>query len=188
MPSEKIVALLLDEDRRGLESAARLSREIALAAEWIADSFTGGGTVLFAGAGTSGRLGVLEAAECPPTFGTDPDRIRAVIAGGTQAVFEAREGAEDRAEDGRSAAETLGVGDLLIGISASSVTPFARGALDQARAGGARTRLGPRTGVPAVAKGDGVDTPSTTAGATRISRVAGLASGRAVPALQSASV
>src|SRR6185295_3837480 len=92
-------------------------------------------------AGTSGRLAVLEAAECPPTFGTDPDRIRAVIAGGEGAVFRAVEGAEDRADDGRQAAELLAPADLLIGISASSVTAFVRGALERARERGARTVL-----------------------------------------------
>ena len=132
MPDEEVVALLLDEDRRGLAAARGLSREIARAAGWLADSFAAGGTVLFAGAGTSGRLGVLEAAECPPTFGTDPARIRAAIAGGPEAVFEAREGAEDRAEEGRRAAEGLAAGDLLVGVSASSVTPFVRGSLAQA--------------------------------------------------------
>ena len=141
MPGEEIVALLLEEDRRGLESARRLSREVALAAQWLADSVVGGGTVVFAGAGTSGRLGILEAAECPPTFGTDPAQIRGVIAGGPEAVFVAREGAEDRAEDGHLAAEGLTGGDLLVGISASSVTPFVRGALERARSRGARTIL-----------------------------------------------
>jgi N-acetylmuramic acid 6-phosphate etherase len=141
MPGEKIVALLLDEDRRGLETARRLSAEVARASRWIAESFAGGGEVVFVGAGTSGRLGILEAAECPPTFGTDPARIRAVIAGGPEAVFAAREGAEDREEDGRRAVAGLGVGDLVVGISASSVTPYVGGALAGARPLGARTIL-----------------------------------------------
>ena len=141
MPPEQVVKLLLDEDQRGLDAARRLSDELARAAEWIAESFAGGGTVLLAGAGTSGRLGVLEAAECPPTFGTDPARVRAAIAGGPEAVFEAREGAEDRADEGRRAAGELAAGDLLIGISASSVTPFVRGALEEASSRGARTVL-----------------------------------------------
>jgi len=97
--------------------------------------------VVFAGAGTSGRLGILEAAECPPTFGTDPEQIRAVIAGGSEAVFAAREGAEDIFSDGSKAAEELAAGDLLIAVSASSVTPFAHGALASARGNGARTIL-----------------------------------------------
>jgi N-acetylmuramic acid 6-phosphate etherase len=121
---------------------ARRSQEgIARAASWVAEVLDGGGTMLFAGAGTSGRLGILEAAECPPTFGTEPDQIRAVIAGGPEAVFEAREGAEDIAEDGAAAAKELGAGDLLIAVSASSATPFVLGALASARSGGARTIL-----------------------------------------------
>ena len=141
LPTAEAVALLLEEDRRGIETALHHREAIARAAEWVADALAGGGSVVFAGAGTSGRLGVLEAAECPPTFGTDPGRIRAVIAGGEGAVFRAAEGAEDREDDGRRAAEGLGPGDLLVGLSASSVTPFTRGALDAARGRGARTVL-----------------------------------------------
>ena len=96
---------------------------------------------MFLGAGTSGRLGVLEAAECPPTFGTPPERIVGVMAGGPRAVFRSVEGAEDRREAGRRAARARGAGDLLVGISASAVTPFVRGALAEARERGARTVL-----------------------------------------------
>ncbi len=124
-----------------MAAARRRRREIARAAVWIAETLERGGDVLFAGAGTSGRLGVLEAAECPPTFGTSPRRIRAAIAGGRRAVFAAREGVEDRAAEGRRIASALRPGDLLIGISASSVTPYVRGALAAARARGARTVL-----------------------------------------------
>ena len=141
LPAEEVVTLLLEEDRRGLDAALRHRETVAQAADWVAETLASEGTVLFAGAGTSGRLGVLEAAECPPTFGTDPTSIRAVIAGGSEAVFAAREGAEDRAEDGRAAASELVERDLLIAISASSVTPFAQGALAMARERGARTVL-----------------------------------------------
>ena len=141
LPTEDLVGLLLEEDRRGLDAALRHRAAIAEVAGWVADALAAGGDVVFAGAGTSGRLGVLEAAECPPTFGTDPQRIRAFMAGGEEAVFRAREGAEDRGEDGRRAVRGLGSGDLLIALSASSVTPFARGALAAARAQGARTVL-----------------------------------------------
>jgi len=141
LSSEEIVSLLLEEDRAGIEAALDQRETIAMAAAWVAETLESGGDVVFAGAGTSGRLGILEAAECPPTFGTDPERIRAVMAGGQMAVFEAQEGAEDRFDDGCDAVQNLGSGDLLVGLSASSVTPYARGALAQARHKGARTML-----------------------------------------------
>ena len=141
LSGEDIVTLLLTEDRGGLDLALENRAAIARAARCFADTLEAGRDVVFAGAGTSGRLGVLEAAECPPTFGTDPARIRAVIAGGPEAVFEAREGSEDRGEDGRRAAQSLQPGDLLIGLSASSVTPFVLGALAEARSIGAATIL-----------------------------------------------
>ena len=139
--SEEIVGLILEEDRRGLEAALAQKEKIARVADLLAKTLAHGGRVLFAGAGTSGRLGVLEAAECPPTFGTDPDRIAAAIAGGPEAVFRSQEGAEDIEEAGREAVAGLGAGDLLISVSASSVTPFALGALHAAADRGARTVL-----------------------------------------------
>ena len=141
LPTERVVALLLDEDRRAIVAAAREGRTIARAARLAADTLARGGDVLFLGAGTSGRLAVLEAAECPPTFGSDPRRIRAVMAGGNESVFLSREGAEDREDAGRDEGARLGASDLLVGISASSVTPFVRGALGSARAQGAATVL-----------------------------------------------
>jgi N-acetylmuramic acid 6-phosphate etherase len=135
------VALLLDEDRRGVAAAARQTKAITRAARLVADAFERGDDVVFAGAGTSGRMGVLEAAECPPTFGSDPRRIRAAMAGGAASVFRAKEGAEDSEPDGRREGRRLGEGDVLIGISASSVTPFVRTALAAARRKGARTVL-----------------------------------------------
>ncbi|MGH9379548.1 MAG: N-acetylmuramic acid 6-phosphate etherase [Thermoanaerobaculia bacterium] len=138
---EEVVRLLVEEDARGIKTVLRHAAELGQAAEWLADALETGDHILLAGAGTSGRLAVLEAAECPPTFGTEPERIEAVIAGGPDAVSAAREGAEDREDDGRAAADGLRRGDLLIGISASSVTPYVRGALAAARARGARTVL-----------------------------------------------
>jgi N-acetylmuramic acid 6-phosphate etherase len=141
LSTRAIVELVLDEDRRALAAARRVAAAVARAAARAADCFARGGRIVFAGAGTSGRLGVIEAAECPPTFGTDPARIRAAIAGGPDAVFAAREGAEDDEGAGRNAAAGLGRRDLLIGISASSVTPFVRAALAAARRQGAGTVL-----------------------------------------------
>jgi N-acetylmuramic acid 6-phosphate etherase len=141
LATEEVVSLLLEEDSRGLEAALRNREDIARAATWVAETLEVDGQVVFAGAGTSGRLGILEAAECPPTFGTEPEQIRAEIAGGRDAIFEAKEGAEDVHEDGAKVAEELGARDLLIAISASSVTPFVLGALEAAQAHGARTVL-----------------------------------------------
>jgi N-acetylmuramic acid 6-phosphate etherase len=141
MSTQRAVALLLDEDRRALTATLRQRGPIARAARAVARSLARGGRVVLAGAGTSGRLGVIEAAECPPTFGIDPDRVRAVIAGGPGAVFRSVEGAEDREGGGRRAGRGLGDGDVLIAISASALTPFARGALAAARERRARTVL-----------------------------------------------
>lgn len=138
---EEVVTLLLEEDRRGLDMALRHRESIAQAAEWAAGALASGGSIVFAGAGTSGRLGILEAAECPPTFGSDPERIRALMAGGNEAIFRAREGAEDDAEAGYRAATDLGADDVLIGLSASSVTRYVEGAVSRARERGARTIL-----------------------------------------------
>jgi N-acetylmuramic acid 6-phosphate etherase len=141
LPTAEVVALMLDEDRRALVAAGRERVRIARAATLAAEALEAGGDVVLIGAGTSGRLAVLEAAECPPTFGSDPRRIRAVMAGGNESVYLAREGAEDHEDVGREEGARLGPQDLLIGISASSVTPFVRGALETARARGAKTVL-----------------------------------------------
>jgi N-acetylmuramic acid 6-phosphate etherase len=154
LPTTRVVALLLDEDRRALVAASAQRGPIARAARLVADTLAAGGHVVFPGAGTSGRLGVLEASECPPTFSSDPRSIRAVMAGGEGAVFRAVEGAEDRAHEGSAEAARLARGDVLVGISASSVTPFVRGALETARARGVRTVLltcAPRPGLRALA-------------------------------------
>lgn len=140
-PTERVVALLLDEDRLAIVAAAREGRAIARAARLAAETLARGGDIVFLGAGTSGRLAVLEAAECPPTFGFDPRRIRAVMAGGHESVFLAREGSEDQEDAGREEGARLRASDLLVGISASSLTPFVRGALATARERGAATVL-----------------------------------------------
>src|SRR5450759_3132283 len=127
----RVVALMQSEDRRVLAALRRAQPAIVRAAAEFAATFRAGGTCFLFGAGTSGRLAVIEAAELPPTFGTDPKRVRAVIAGGRGAVFRAREGAEDNYEDGVRRAGSVRRGDLVIGVSASSVTAFVRGALDR---------------------------------------------------------
>lgn len=138
---ERVVALMQAEDRRVLDAVRKAKPEIVRAAEAFRDVWVRGRNCWLFGAGTSGRLAVLESAELPPTFGTDPRRVRAVMAGGRGAVFRAKEGAEDRADEGSRAASRSRKGDLVIGVSASSVTPFVRGALDEARRRGARTVL-----------------------------------------------
>ena len=129
------------EDRRVLAALSAARSAIVQAGEAFRETYASGGTCLLFGAGTSGRLAVLEAAELPPTFGTDPRRVRAIVAGGKGAVFRAREGAEDRLAEGARLAKSVRRGDLVIGVSASAVTPFVRGALASARARGAKTVL-----------------------------------------------
>jgi len=137
------IALLMNrEDRRAVLAVARVRRQIATAVETIVAALRRRGRLFFVGAGTSGRLGVLEAAECPPTFGTPRRLVQAIMAGGHAAVFRSREGAED---DARAAARAVGTrvrpGDVVVGVSASGVTPFVRAALATARRRGARTVL-----------------------------------------------
>jgi N-acetylmuramic acid 6-phosphate etherase len=136
-----VVALMQAEDARVLRALSSARPAIVRAAEAFRQTYAAGGTCFLVGAGTSGRLAVLEAAELPPTFGTDPRRVRAIVAGGRDAVFRSREGAEDRFAEGAGVAAAAGPRDLVIGVSASSVTPFVRGALRRARARGARTVL-----------------------------------------------
>ena len=131
------------EDLRAFDAVGEVLDEIGRAAALIEEAFRSGGRLIYAGAGTSGRLGVLDAAECPPTFGSDPGMVVGVVAGGTEALVRSREGAEDRADDGAAAMADLGVGpsDVVLGIAAGSTTPYAVGALGEARRRGARTVL-----------------------------------------------
>lgn len=139
----EIVDLINAEDATVPTAVATQRDAIARAIELAEETFRGGGRLIYAGAGTSGRLGVLDAAECPPTFGTDPDMVQAVIAGGPPALTRAQEGAEDRPDDARRDVDALAVGrgDLVIGIAASGTTPYVRAAIEQARARGARTGI-----------------------------------------------
>jgi N-acetylmuramic acid 6-phosphate etherase len=136
----EIVDIMNAEDRGVADAVATQREEIAIAIGWIEEAFRGGGHLFYVGAGTSGRLGILDATECPPTFGSDPELVQGIIAGGERAVFRSQEGAEDAPEGGASAIEAKGVraGDVVVGIAASGTTPFVRGALLRARALGAR--------------------------------------------------
>src|SRR5499426_732564 len=137
-----IAALMNREDRRAVAAVGRVRPQIAAAVELIVAALQKGGRLFFVGAGTSGRLGVLEAAECPPTFGTPARLVQAVIAGGRRAVFRSAEGAEDDAAAGaRQVRERVRRGDAVVGIAASGVTPFVRAALEAASRRGASTIL-----------------------------------------------
>lgn len=131
-----------EEDRQVPEAAGKVNPKIAQAVTLIVSSLKKGGRLFFVGAGTSGRLGVLEAAECPPTFNTSPALVQAVMAGGREAVFRSQEGAEDRElEAKQQIAKKVKSKDVVVGISASGVTGFVRSALQEAGRRGAHTVL-----------------------------------------------
>lgn len=139
-PLKDLVAVICREDAVVPRAVAKEAPRIAKAAEYAAAALANGGRVVFVGAGTSGRLGVLEAAEIPPTFGTSPSSVKAIMAGGRAAVFKSKEGAEDDAKEGaRRIRKETKRGDLVVGIAASGVTPFVRGALLEARRRGCKT-------------------------------------------------
>ncbi len=136
-----IVRLINEEDRTVAGAVGCEAEAVAQAVELAVAAFRAGGRLVYVGAGTSGRLGVLDAAEMPPTYGTDPSLVQGVVAGGFQALVRAREGAEDRPDDGGAAMDERDVGadDFVLGIAASGTTPFVHGALARARERGART-------------------------------------------------
>jgi N-acetylmuramic acid 6-phosphate etherase len=124
-------------------AVARAREEIARAIDLIETAFRAGGRLIYVGAGTSGRLGVLDAAECPPTFGTPPEMVVGIIAGGLPALIKSIEGAEDdvNAGIGEMDARRVGPTDVVVGIAASATTPYVRAALSRAQTLGARTAL-----------------------------------------------
>ena len=135
-----IVDLINAEDRRIADAVAAERLSIARAIDFVEAAFRADGRLIYVGAGTSGRLGVLDAAEMPPTYGTDPAMVRGVIAGGYAALVRAQEGAEDHPEDGAAEMDALEVAenDFVLGIATSGTTPFVHGAVDRAKARGAR--------------------------------------------------
>jgi N-acetylmuramic acid 6-phosphate etherase len=139
-PIGEIIDLMIAEDRKVVAAVHRERDRIAHGVEIIAQALRRGGRIFFVGAGTSGRLGVVEAAEMPPTFGTSPASVQAIMAGGKDAVFKAREGVEDDYEEGARAVARLRPTkkDVVVGVSASGLTPFVRGALTRARKSGLR--------------------------------------------------
>src|ERR671920_265358 len=135
-----IVEGMLNEDRKMLAAVHREKERIAVGVDIITQSLRKGGRIIFVGAGTSGRLGVLESAEMPPTFSTDPALVQAIMAGGRDAIFAAKEGVEDNYEEGARSITRLRPTkkDIVVGVSASGMTQFVRGALTRARKAGAR--------------------------------------------------
>jgi len=135
-----IVDLMVSEDKKVVAAVHKEKERIIAGAQMVTESFRKGGRIIFVGAGTSGRLGVTEAAEMPPTFGVSTTRVRAIMAGGKDSVFTPKEGVEDDYEEGARAVARLRPQkrDVVIGISASGVTNFVRGALTRARKAGLR--------------------------------------------------
>ncbi|MEO7996409.1 MAG: N-acetylmuramic acid 6-phosphate etherase [Gemmatimonadaceae bacterium] len=138
-----IVEMMSAEDRTVAETVATQLPSIATAVEYAEAAFRAGGRLLYAGAGTSGRLGVLDASECPPTFGVQPGMVVGIIAGGDTALRNAVEGAEDVREEGAKAmdAHNVNAKDFFVGIAASGTTPYVQAALQRAKELGARTGL-----------------------------------------------
>ena len=139
----EIVDLIAAEDAGVPAAVARSRVEIARAIDLIEAAFRSGGRLLYVGAGTSGRVGVLDAAECPPTFGSDPEMVVGIIAGGFKALLRSVEGAEDDVNAGMAEMDGHRVTgrDIVVGIAASGTTPYVRGALGRAQTLGARTVL-----------------------------------------------
>jgi N-acetylmuramic acid 6-phosphate etherase len=172
----EIVDLINAEDRLVPEAVASQRGEIAHAIELAEETFRSGGRLFYVGAGTSGRLGVLDASEIPPTFGADPVMVQGIIAGGMAALTRAQEGAEDVVENGAKEmdANSVGPDDFVIGIAASGTTPYVHAAVVRA------AELGARTGIIACSKlpGNIVDTvdvaivpitgPEVVTGSTRM--------------------
>ena len=129
-----MVKLMAEENRVVEDAVAAEAEHIAAAVDVIAKALESGGHLIYVGAGTSGRLGVLDASECPPTFGVDYELVRGIIAGGESAMFRASEGAEDHFEQGAAdlVADGVQAGDVVVGLSASGGAPYVLGALTKA--------------------------------------------------------
>lgn len=141
LSSLELVELFNREDAKTIAAIAEAKPQLAAAIDRAAYSLRQGGRLFYVGAGTSGRLGVLDAAECPPTFCTSPDLVQGIIAGGSEALVRSSEGLEDRAEDGAAAIVERHITaiDVVVGIAAGGTTPYVHGALQAARQQGATT-------------------------------------------------
>ena len=194
MAPEAIAALMLGEEAKAVRAAQSRAEVIGRAARLVADKLAAGGRLVYVGAGTSGRLGTLDAVECVPTFGVPPSRLVAVIAGGPAALTRSIEGAEDNVRDGEQRLRRVAVGpaDVVCCVAASGTTPFVRAALDYARFRRASTILVTCTAAPPT-NGERVadvvialDTgPEVIAGSTRLK--AGTATKIALNAMSTAA-
>ena len=139
LPTAELVRVFCEEDRRPQEAVAAAASELSAAIDAIAERLRQGGRLFYLGAGTSGRLGVLDAAECPPTFCSPPELVQGVLAGGAAALLRSSEGLEDLFEAGRDDLVERGFGaaDCLVGIAAGGTTPYVHGGLSHARSIGA---------------------------------------------------
>jgi N-acetylmuramic acid 6-phosphate etherase len=141
LPTAEVLRLMNEEDAGVAAAVGRVLPEVERAVERIVERLRAGGRLFYIGTGTSGRLGVLDASECPPTFGVSPELVQGIIAGGYEALYRATEASEDDREAGARDAEARGVGaaDALVGIAASGRTPYTIGAVEFARNSGAFT-------------------------------------------------
>lgn len=141
--ASEIARLINEQDKLVANCVETRLPEISEAIELVKTAFLNGGRLIYAGAGTSGRLGVLDASECPPTFGTDPSQVLGLMAGGKDAMFVAQEGAEDDPEKGAYDVEQVNIrkNDILCGLAASGRTPYVLGAISKAKEVGAKTIL-----------------------------------------------
>jgi N-acetylmuramic acid 6-phosphate etherase len=141
LPTEEILRIINEQDREVADAVMKVVPDITIAVDAIVEALNRGGRLFYIGAGTSGRLGVLDAAECPPTFNVDPEMVQAIMAGGETAIARSTEASEDSPEEG--AAELMRHGftnrDVLVGIAASGRTPFVLGAVEKAKEIGAVT-------------------------------------------------
>jgi N-acetylmuramic acid 6-phosphate etherase len=140
-PIEEIVEIFNSEDQKAVTAVIKEKKNIAKAVELVIEAFKRGGRLFYVGAGTSGRLGVLDASECPPTFGVDRGMVQGIIAGGYEALIRSIERAEDYADEGAAAIRGRNVNqkDVVMGISASGLAAFVEGALREAQSLGAKT-------------------------------------------------
>jgi N-acetylmuramic acid 6-phosphate etherase len=164
MPVDEILTLINDEDRRVPEAVAAQIPNIARAVDAVVAALEAGGRVVYVGAGTSGRIGLVDALEWPPTFGIEPARIVAVLAGGSAATVQSAAPSEDDIQAGAAEMAALAVSrrDVVVGLAASGVTPFVLGAVDEAKRRGATViAISNVSGSPLAERGDIAVTPST---------------------------